>query len=461
MLNYFNFKKIKDQYLVTNDLGYYHFLNDNDFNDLIEGQLKQGTKVYEDLKNKFFIYEDDVHIFANKTGQKLRSYKEHLFLPPTLHIFVVTKRCNQKCIYCQASAEDDHKFDMNEETAKRAVDISLMSPGNKLTFEFQGGEPLMNFKIIQYIVNYTNLKKGDKEVNFTIVSNLVNLTDDIIEFIKVNHISISTSLDGAEKLHNMNRPIPGVNPLGVLLNKIELLKSKSIFVSALQTTTRYSLPYSKEIVDQYLKLDMRTIFIRPLTPLGYAKSNWDRIGYTAQEFLEFYRRSFDYIIECNKEGRYITEGHASIFLSKVLGRKAINYMELRSPCGGALGQIAYYYDGNIFSCDEARMLSEMGDNSFKLGSVYISSYKQLMDNPVCKLLGVSSCLESIPMCSECVFQPYCGTCPVANWAEYGTVYPQMKKSYRCQIYKGIQEILFEKIYNADEEIMQILNSMVQ
>lgn len=461
MLNYFNFRKIKDRYLITNDLGHYYFLSDTEFNNLLQGQLKPGTKIYEDLSNEFFIYEGSDHIFANETGQVLRSYKRHLFLPPTLHIFVVTKRCNQKCIYCQASTEEDCKFDMDQKTAKKAVDISLMSPGNELTFEFQGGEPLINYEIIRYIVDYTNANKGDKNINFTIVSNLVYLTDEILEFIKANHISISTSLDGAEELHNKNRPIPGENSLDILLNRIEALKNQNIFVSALQTTTRYSLTYSKEIVDQYLKQGMSTIFIRPLTPLGYAKSNWDKIGYTAEEFLEFYKKSLEYIIECNRGGRYIAEGHASIFLSKILGRKSINYMELRSPCGGALGQVAYYYNGDIYSCDEARMLSEMGDNSFKLGNVSVSSFQQLMDNPVCKLLGTSSCLESIPMCSECAFQPYCGTCPVANWAEYGTVYPQMKTNYRCQIYKGIQEILFEKIYESNEETMQILKSMIQ
>jgi uncharacterized protein len=460
MINYFNFTKIKDKYLITNDFGYYYFLSETDFDCFLKGYLVKGTKVYEDLNEKLFIFEGSNHIFANGTGQVLRNYKKHLFLPPTLHIFVVTKRCNQKCIYCQASTEDNKNYDMDEETAKRAVDIGLQSQGNEITFEFQGGEPLMNFRIIRYIVDYAKEKKGNKNVNFTMVSNLTCLTEEILEFILDNHISISTSLDGAEELHNKNRPIPGENPLNILTDKINKLKDRNIFVSALQTTTRFSLPYYKEIVDQYQKFGMQTIFIRPLTQMGYAKANWDKIGYSAEEFIEFYRKSLDYIIECNKDGRHIAEGHASIFLSKILGHKSLNYMELRSPCGGALGQIAYYYNGDIYSCDEARMLSEMGDDSFKLGNVHSSTFQDLMDSSVCKLIGASSCLESIPMCSECAFQPFCGTCPVVNWAEYGTVYPQMKSNYRCKIYKGIQKILFEKLYEEDEEITQILKSMI-
>lgn len=461
MLNYFNFTKIKDKYLITNDLGYYYFLDKINFLSFINGQIEQDTKIYKDLKDKFFLYEGSRHIFANDSGPVLRDYKKYLFYPPTLHIFIVTKRCNQKCIYCQASTEDNINLDMNEETARRAVDIGLKSPGHDLTFEFQGGEPLMNFNIIRYIVEYTKENKGDKNIRFTIVTNLTFLTDEILDFINENNISISTSLDGGEHVHNKNRPIPGKNPLNVLNEKIKILKDNDIFVSALQTTTRFSFPYYKEIVDQYLKVGLQAIFIRPLTPLGYAKKNWDKIGYSAEEFLSFYKKSLEYIIECNKKGIKISEGHASIFLSKILGHKSINYMELRSPCGGALGQIAYYYDGDIYSCDEARMLSEMGDKSFKLGNVYTSSFKELMDKPICKIIGTSSCLECIPMCTECAFQPFCGVCPVLNWAEYGTFYPQMKSNYRCQIYKGIQTILFEKLYEESEEITKILTSMIQ
>ena len=49
----------------------------------------------------------------------------------------------------------------------------------------------------------------------------------------------------------------------------------------------------------------------------------------------------------------------------------MNYMELRSPCGAGVGQLAYYADGDIFTCDEGRMLHEMGQSTFRLGNVNI------------------------------------------------------------------------------------------
>ncbi len=49
----------------------------------------------------------------------------------------------------------EKKGKMQEMTAKAAVDIALQSPNEYLTFEFQGGEPLLNFETIKYIVEYS------------------------------------------------------------------------------------------------------------------------------------------------------------------------------------------------------------------------------------------------------------------------------------------------------------------
>lgn len=460
MFNYFNFTKFKDKYLITNDLGRYLFLNTDEFKDFCENRIPQESDLYRQLYENYFIYEGHKQLFAYEAGNALQDYKNYIFSAPSLHIFVVTKNCNQKCIYCQASTNEKQKADMDIATAQKAVDVALSSPGYNLTFEFQGGEPLLNYETIRFIVEYANMNKGSKRISYTLVSNLVYLTDEMLDFFCEHQVSINTSLDGNEYVHNKNRPIPGKNALSVLKDRIAMINRRKLSVSAIQTTTRFSLPYYKEIVDQYLELGIHSLFIRPLTALGYAKQNWEMIGYTPEEFLSFYREVLDYIIEYQREGIYLTEGHASIFLKKILGRQSVNYMELRSPCGGVFGQLAYYYNGEVYTCDEGRMLAEMGDNSFRLGNVCYNTYKEIVQNPICNLIGKSSCLESLPSCSECVYMPYCGVCPVINWNNYKNLYVQMKKDNRCRIYKGIQNYLFEKIYENDEQLNKILYSMM-
>ena len=131
-------------------------------------------------------------------------------------------------------------------------------------------------------------------------------------------------------------------------------------------------------------------------------------------------------------------------------------MELRSPCGAVIGQLAYNYDGNIYSCDEGRMLKEIGDEIFKVGDIY-SKYEDVLNNPTTKSLLVSSCLETVPQCSSCVFNQYCGTCPVYNYIAQNNIFGKQPENYKCKINKGILEHIFYILRN-DEESKKVITS---
>lgn len=451
-LNYFNFKEKENNYLITNDIGEYVFLSKQDFRNLIK-KKELDKELKTELIQKGFIYEGSEEILATNQAMRLRRTKEYLLVPTTLHIFVVSKNCNFNCIYCQAgNLNQNENYNMSKETAKRAVDIAMDSPSRHLTFEFQGGEPLMNFETIKYIVEYSKSISNGKFIEYSLVSNLTLLTDEMIEYFLENEVSICTSIDGDRVLQNINRPYKNADSYKETVNKIKKLKEKQIKVNAIETTTKHSLDKYKEIVDEYIKLELESIFIRALTRLGKADNNWKNIGYEAEEFLEFYKKALDYIIEKNKQGIFLSEGHSNIFLKKILLNQPINYMELRSPCGGAIGQLAYYYDGNIYTCDEGRMLSEMGDDSFKVGNVYKNTYKELMQCDCTKAICVSSCIECLPYCSTCAYMPYCGTCPVINLAQDNNIFSKNPKEYRCKIYGGILDILFDYIEHEPDTV---------
>lgn len=470
-LNYFNFENTNDKYLITNDLGRFLFIDKNDMKNIIEHNFNISENVLQLLEDNYFIYKDRDD-FIEKASNELSKMKNYLNGGTKLHIFVLTTFCNLSCIYCQASAknnvancEANHKF-MSKEIAKKAVDIALQSPSMNLTFEFQGGEPLANFEVLKYIVNYSKERNKELEKNicYSMVSNLTLLDEEMIDFILENNIGLSTSIDGPEDVHNVNRKYNKGNSLEITKSKIKQINNKansSNIVQAIQTTSKFSLNYPKEIVDEYVSLGLKTIFVRPLTPMGYAAKYWGEFGYTADEYLNFYEKTLDYIIELALKGINISEANAVIFLKKILNNDPINYMELRSPCGGAIGQLAYNYDGNIYTCDEGRMLAEMGDESFKLGNVFENNLKDLIKSPVCKTVAVSSCLEAIPGCEQCVYSPYCGVCPVCNYAQYGNLFAPNINSYRCRIYKGMLEILFKKIQQNDRKVIDIFNNWIK
>ena len=116
-----------------------------------------------------------------------------------------------------------------------------------------------------------------------------------------------------------------------------------------------------------------------------------------------------------------------------------------SPCGAVMGQMAFNYDGNVYSCDEGRMLAQMGKDVLKIGNVYESSFSDLVKNPVCKTMCRASILESIPSCCDCVYMPYCGVCPATTYVIENDVLTRTHHNYRCATYKGILDTIFKNM----------------
>lgn len=453
MIAPFFFRNLNDNILITNDFGRFCFLKKTEFDHFMCENLSEDTQLYQKLKDGYFLYDSSVESYIDIVKNELRRGKSYVFSSTSLHIFVVTNYCNSKCVYCQAQSNcRNESKKMSKATAEKAVDVALQSPQKELDFEFQGGEPLSNFETIKHIVEYSKKKNTDKVIRYSVVTNLTLLTEEMLDFFLDNNISISTSLDGDMDLHNLNRPlIDEGDSYTLLVGSIDKIRSRGLSCGAIQTTTKASLSKSKEIVDEYLKTGFNNLFIRPLTPLGFALNKWENIGYSTKQFLSFYKECLDYIIEKNRNGQYMKEGHAAIFLSKILHGYGTNYMELRSPCGAGIGQLAYYYDGNVFTCDEARMLQEMGDSTFRLGNVFEDDYNSLIDSKVCAASCKYSILEGLPQCSDCAYMPYCGTCPVINYALENDVISRSVNNYRCDIYKGMLDIIFELLIDQEKE----------
>lgn len=463
MRNYYRCHPMDGQYLITNEAGFYSFLSEEQYDRFCHDEPVGDADKEQELEERFFVISGSTKDFGDRYLYPLRNSREYLFHCTSLHIFVLTTACNMQCVYCQARSGYETSYGkMSAATAKKAVEFALQSPERHLTFEFQGGEPLLNWETLQHIVEYTEEHKGRHEIDYNVVTNLSLLTPDRLEFLMAHKVGISTSLDGNPYVHNSNRPyVDGSETYETVLARIHWLQEQHVDVGAIETTTRLGLQYPKELIETYRAANLPAVFIRPLTPLGYAVNNWDKIGYTADEFLIFYKACLDEIIEVNRQGTYMREGHAAVFLRKILRQEGDNYMELRSPCGGVTGQLAYFYNGDIYTCDEGRMLGEMGDNLFRIGNVDRDVFDRVICSSACQALMTSSCLESIPECADCAYLPYCGTCPVLNYSEYGDLYPSRPGGYKCQLYKGMLDILFVYISRNDEEVNAIFRSWIE
>lgn len=444
----FRFRQLGERYLITNDFGRHRFLTEEELRAFVGGKLEPGPLV-EDLASDGFLrgrMEFDALV------ERWRRRQAFLFQGPTLHVVVVTLRCNHRCLYCHASSVPmkDSSTDMTEETARKVVDRIFETTSGAVTIEFQGGEPLANWPIVKFVVEYARRKNetAGKSLWLNLVSNMSLMDDEKLDWLFERGVNFCTSLDGPADLHDKNRPFAGGASQAVTAKWWKKIRGKTagrVFrIDALLTTTRLTLERGKDVVDEYLRLGARGVFLRPLNPFGMARATWSRIGYTAEEFLAFYEKTLDYILEVNKT-RPFFEQQARLFLAKIMTDDDPNFLDLRSPCGAGIGQVAYNYDGRIYTCDEGRMLSRMGDESFSIGEAGQGSYAEQAGHPVVKALAVASCLDNQPSCSECAYKLYCGVCPIQCYSEQGDIMGRMPSNTRCKINKGVLDILFRRL----------------
>ncbi|MBU4116828.1 MAG: His-Xaa-Ser system radical SAM maturase HxsB [Nanoarchaeota archaeon] len=452
VMNNYRVKKFNDKFLITTDHGSWVFLNNDQFNLLTRNEIDKDVKFFELLEEKGIILtsKNEKRVIIS-----LRKKYDFLFIGTSLHIIVPTLRCNQKCTYCHAGSKSlDEYVDMDEKTANAVVGFIFQSPSKKIAIEFQGGEPLLRFDIVKQIIEYAKKinNKFNKDLIFIVVTNLSLMDEDKLDYFIKNNVNLCTSLDGPEYLHNKNR-ITIDNQSHELVEKwIKKMQEENHKrkinkkINVLLTITKESLNYSKEIINEYARLGLNEIFLRPLNKLGKAKSVWDRLGYTPEEFIEFWKKSIDYLLELNKKGVIIREYSSLFILQKLIDGIEPNYFEQRSPCGAAIGQLAYNFNGDIYTCDEARMIDE---DLFRLGNVHTDNYKNvILSNQTCSMVAAS--INDTQICDNCAFKPYCGICPVCNYAEHGSIITNISSSARCKIYMAQFKYLFDKIENDSE-----------
>ncbi len=442
----FRFKRLKaERYLLTNLVGEYYILAAKDLQRLLAHQVSLSEELYCDLNAHHFVADNGATSPLHLLAAKYRTKQARRPNLTALHLFVVTLRCEHSCHYCQVSraSEDRTSFDMTEETADRAIDLMLESPSLHLKVEFQGGEPLLNFPLIQYIVHRVQERKDGRQVQFVITSNLACLTEEMLDFCLLHGILFSTSLDGPALLHNENRPRPGRDSHAKAVEGIERIRKRlgRHAVAALMTTTQASLDQPEAIIDEYVRLGFTEIFLRPISPYGFAVKTATRIGYEGTQFLEFYQRGLAHILSLNQQGIFLRETYTTLLLRRMLTPYADGYVDLQSPAGLGLSVLAYNYDGSIYASDEGRMLAEMEDTTFRLGHVRDSSYPELIEKVLPMLSDTMT--EGTPCCSECAFQPWCGSDPVFHHRTQGDLVGHRPTSAFCHRQMGVFHHLIE------------------
>lgn len=120
----------------------------------------------------------------------------------------LTHNCTLRCKYCYAGRKYSHA--MSKETARKAIDISIEEAnrlGRALDLSFFGGEPLMEWELLQWCYEYLESRKAELPAppRYGITTNGTLLTAEKLEWMAQRNFLIGISIDGSAAMHNANR----------------------------------------------------------------------------------------------------------------------------------------------------------------------------------------------------------------------------------------------------------------
>ena len=118
------------------------------------------------------------------------------------------------------------------------------------------------------------------------------LTEEMLQYFKSHHVHLSTSLDGPEWLHHMNRPNREEDSFRRTIEGIQYAREVlgEDAVAALTTLTRESLNYPEAIIDTYVEQGFTRYFSGLSVPMALPWTE-QAIGYPIENFLGFYERA--------------------------------------------------------------------------------------------------------------------------------------------------------------------------
>lgn len=412
--------------------------------------------------------EQSGHIVTADNAQRvmadLKKWQTRTYWGPGLHIVVLTKRCNLNCTYCHMNpekiSEDPKQFDMQPDTADAVIRFALSTPSPRIDFEFQGGEAFLNFEGMKHFVLEAKRQNASvgKQLKFTVVSNLMVVTDAHLEFCREHSIHLSYSLNGPQDIHDSMRITrSGAGSYKTVMERLRYFQEKypgMLSTSPLCVIGKDNAKHTRRMIDFYHEQGFKGIAILKLKHLGNAVRS--SLPFDIHEFLHYYLDGLDYIYEKNQRlGENYAERTLRVLLLKVIDRADGGYVDWRNPVGDFNGAITYDHDGEILPSDEARSMRGF----FGLGNARDVTYEGLLRGGKALLSTNLSIRDRDSQCRECAYNPYCGVLPVLDYARTGDPTPKPHVSEECIQTLAILDWFFKRLLEDPLPIFRMLPGM--
>ncbi|WP_222428118.1 radical SAM/SPASM domain-containing protein [Sporomusa sp. KB1] len=310
-------------------------------------------------------------------------------------ILSLTGQCNFACKYCYAHEHPAES--MNAATAIAAVELAAAA-GQAFVVQFSGGEPLLNFPVMQEVIRY--VRENGLPAIIQLQTNASLMTKERAAALKAGQVGIGISLDGRPDSNDRQRCLPdGKGTCWQILNGAGQLAAQGIAAGITAVVTNENAAKLSGIVE-----------------MAYYLGNIRRIGFDLLRAQgrggEMAAPSSEAVWQGVKEALQTAERLArqtgkSMLFSQVerVAALANSQMQGFAHCHAMNGEAAFVdAQGSLYAC-----ASLAGNPDFSLGHV-TTGLDTVKQRKVAALIQ-----DGMSFCMKCPSFSLCGGACFARW----------------------------------------------
>lgn len=356
--------------------------------------------------------------------------------------FLVTQSCQLRCRYCYLVGKNSFGK-MNEKTARQAVDYLLSDPKltskEMVTFDFIGGEPLLEIELINLTMDYILTRIEQKglpwadnyRINIT-TNGLMYSEPSVQDFIRnyKEHLNISISIDGNAEKHNMNRIYAsGKGSFDEIIPNVQLWLQQFPKANTRMTIAHHDLQYVAQSLTYLIELGIKNIDVNPVLEDVWEKGD--------DVILESQLKAFaDYLIDNNLWKECII----SCF-DGALGHP-LDPNELTNPCGADV--ITIDAKGDLYPCLRFAQFSLRNKQARSVGNIA----NGIDWNKMRPFETISPSALLANDCIKCPIASGCKHCPAENYDCSATDSIFDRSTAACHMHRAkvnAKEYFFKKV----------------
>jgi uncharacterized protein len=366
-----------------------------------------------------------VQLINLRANSLVSATSDSVILNPSCEV-MVTSRCNMNCRYCIAN--DLLKEDISIHTGHEAIDcfIHLSEGAEVLDFSFTGGEPTLDFSVLENLIDYAVLKTNEKGMGarISIKTNGTLLNEAHYEILKKYKCTVFISVDGSETDNNAFRVLLGKNSYGMVIETVKALLANDISVVASMTVHPEAAKNVIQGVKNLVDLGLTRINIAPV----YGTVQWD------DECVNDFIDSLVLVAQWIKQNK---ENIENLDIGPIYSNSEHHSKKFQGAWGCSAGSsnIAFLPNGDICGCSSLAMISSKRTD-LVLGSAAYGVDQAKLDNFIEIVNGNIMCRDK---CRDCSSSMNCtGGCLAINYSSNDS--PFSPPDIYCRTISSIEDL---------------------